>query len=53
MSTEISMAKTDVQGRKNAYENYGRYETKWDIVTDVVEKVQKQISYAYALYQVY
>ena len=49
MSTEVSIEKTAVQGITNAYDNYGRYETKRDIDTDVLGKVQKGIRYTGAL----
>ena len=40
-----------VQGRRNVYDRYGRYETKQNIGTNVVWKLRKGISYVDALHK--
>ena len=50
-STDDYTVNVAVQVRRNAYDRYGRYETKRDIGTDVVGKVRKGISYADALHK--
>ena len=49
--TDKSKVKKVVCGRTKAYLNYGRYEPIWYIVTDIVRKAQKGISYADALHR--
>ena len=50
-STDYYTVNVAVQGRRNAYDRSGRYETKRDIGTDVVWKVRKGIRYADALHK--
>ena len=50
-STDDYTVNVSVQRRRNAYDRYGRYESKRGIGTDVVWKVRKGISYSDALHK--